>query len=401
MARPAVHETTEILYDALGDGLTQDDESTDWQLLKFLDSGAGVIASIHDLVRDTEDGPGWSGLFDVDRTPHAFLEFLAQFIGVTFPEGLTDAEKRAYIEAHPRFDRGTLQALKDAIAAELIGTKRAMISERAGSPYRLDILTHPIDTVEVLAFDSFDRANSAVSLGSPDKGAAWSALSGTWGISSNRAYMPAANSSNQRAAVIDVGAEDFEIECEVFLSSTRAYIGLAFKHASATSFLATRISCDSANNTITLREITAATTGTLLVTGPKADFILGASYMLRVRVEGDRVRVWVDDVLQIDYTMTASQSAAFASSTSAGLFTRKDATTGNDDGTSRWENFTVSDLSGSVEDAILSQKPGGIALTYGASIIPTIQSSGEADPFASIDSWSGNIDDIDPAWVTL
>lgn len=38
--------------------------------------------------------------------------------------------------------------------------------------------------------DTFTRADSAVTLGSAEVGGAWTALDGTWGISSNQAYTP-------------------------------------------------------------------------------------------------------------------------------------------------------------------------------------------------------------------
>lgn len=115
-------------------------------LLKYLDAGTQTLGKVDDIVRDSEDGSGWTGVLDVDRVGHDQLPFQAQFAGVQFPDGLTDAEKRDYIEAHPRFDRGKLSKLKEAIEATLSGTKRAMVNERAGSAWRLDILTHPDDT---------------------------------------------------------------------------------------------------------------------------------------------------------------------------------------------------------------------------------------------------------------
>lgn len=41
--------------------------------------------------------------------------------------------------------------------------------------------------------DSFNRANSSSTLGSADTGELWTAHAGTWGISSNRAYVAAAS----------------------------------------------------------------------------------------------------------------------------------------------------------------------------------------------------------------
>jgi hypothetical protein len=149
--RPVVHETTEILYDSLGSGLTHDDELTDWHLLRFLDAVGHLLGAIDDIIRDSEDGVGWSEVFDPDRVQPQHLAFLAQFAGVEFPGGIVDQEKRDYLKATPGFGRGTLLALKGAIATSLIGTKRVAIAERASSAYVLDILTHPDDTPDAAA----------------------------------------------------------------------------------------------------------------------------------------------------------------------------------------------------------------------------------------------------------
>lgn len=151
MARPTVHDTTEVLYESLGSGLTQDDESTDWQLLRFLDAAGHLLGAIDDLVRDSEDGEGWTQVLDPDRVLPEHLDYLAQFAGVLFPGGLTVQEKRDYLKATPGFGRGTLPALRESIATTLEGTKRVALSERAGSAYTLDILTHPDDTPDAVA----------------------------------------------------------------------------------------------------------------------------------------------------------------------------------------------------------------------------------------------------------
>lgn len=57
----------------------------------------------------------------------------------------------------------------------------------------------------VVVFDSFTRANSAVSLGTADSGQAWSALSGTWGITSNQGYCAVSGGTNENAAVVESG----------------------------------------------------------------------------------------------------------------------------------------------------------------------------------------------------
>lgn len=52
--------------------------------------------------------------------------------------------------------------------------------------------------------DSFNRADNTSSLGTADSGQTWTAQLGTWGISSNQAYVSAANGQN--SAVLDASS---------------------------------------------------------------------------------------------------------------------------------------------------------------------------------------------------
>lgn len=59
--------------------------------------------------------------------------------------------------------------------------------------------------------DDFNRSDNASSLGGPsDGGSAWSALAGTWGIQTNRAY--SSSGGSQEAAVLESGESDGEVE---------------------------------------------------------------------------------------------------------------------------------------------------------------------------------------------
>jgi hypothetical protein len=55
----------------------------------------------------------------------------------------------------------------------------------------------------VVVNDTFDRANSAVSLGTADTGQAWTAHVGTWGISSNQGYLATTGGGSRDVAALD------------------------------------------------------------------------------------------------------------------------------------------------------------------------------------------------------
>jgi hypothetical protein len=62
--------------------------------------------------------------------------------------------------------------------------------------------------------DTFNRADSTSSLGTPsDGGSAWSVLNGTWGISSNRGYCHGAEA--QAVAVLESSAANVEVQVTI------------------------------------------------------------------------------------------------------------------------------------------------------------------------------------------
>lgn len=76
--------------------------------------------------------------------------------------------------------------------------------------------------------DSFDRANNAASMGSPDVGAAWSTLSGTAGINTNQAYFSATDGASKSAAVVDAGMSDVYLEVTFAALATQTRLAFRF-----------------------------------------------------------------------------------------------------------------------------------------------------------------------------
>lgn len=93
----------------------------------------------------------------------------------------------------------------------------------------------PIPAVQVLAADSFNRANSTSSLGSADSGQAW-VIHGSgvaWGISSNRAYLATPASALNAAAVIDHGTADVLIQVKLSTIDVNGGPGLCLRATDA------------------------------------------------------------------------------------------------------------------------------------------------------------------------
>lgn len=114
-------------------------ESGGWPLLTFCEAVAGRLQPLETLIRDTEDGPGWSIVLDVDRAPAEWLPWLGQFVGVSVPSSLTEEQQRTLIRTLPGTIRGTARAIEAAATRYLTGERRVYLVERHGSAYRLTV----------------------------------------------------------------------------------------------------------------------------------------------------------------------------------------------------------------------------------------------------------------------
>lgn len=155
--QPAVHSTSKRLWEALGRAFTDPDaqEGTrhQWHLLRYVDVVGDQLGDVDDLVRDSDAGPGWSALLDIDRVPLVHLAFLAQFVGVRNPAG-TEAAQRAWVKARPGWSRGRVLTIVAAAQATLTGTKRVDVYERDGSAYRLRVRTYNAQTPDPAATEA-------------------------------------------------------------------------------------------------------------------------------------------------------------------------------------------------------------------------------------------------------
>lgn len=143
--RPTLEPFAESLYAALEPiAVATDSERSQWSLAHFCGAIGAMFQPIDTLARDSEDGPGWSAVMDLDRTP--WLPWLAQFVGVTVVPETTDAEQRERILGTAGFKRGTVASMRAAAALHLTGTKTVLFRERDGSAYRLEVVTYTDET---------------------------------------------------------------------------------------------------------------------------------------------------------------------------------------------------------------------------------------------------------------
>lgn len=155
--RPDLGSAAEELYLALAPfteridpnnpGQTITDEDLDWPLLIYFGTLMKRWQQVEDLSRDSDDGPGWSALVDLDRIPDEGLPYIAQFKGKTILQGMSPAEARARIEGTDGFDRGTPEAIRVATQRNMTGTKTVIIVERySGDPFQYQIIVSEAET---------------------------------------------------------------------------------------------------------------------------------------------------------------------------------------------------------------------------------------------------------------
>lgn len=145
MPAPIVGTAAQELWDSLGPWAEEDVDV--WDLLKFCQALGMGLDDILEIVRDTDDGPGWSIVMDVDRAPESWLSWLAQFVGVRIPDDVTTVSaKRNWIKSVSGFKRGGPLAIVASVQRYLTGTKTVFLTERLGSAYRIAVSTYSSET---------------------------------------------------------------------------------------------------------------------------------------------------------------------------------------------------------------------------------------------------------------
>lgn len=131
MPPPAMGPVAATIYAQLRP-LARDDEQHGWPLAHYIAAKYGPLEDVASWVRDSDDGPGYSMLLDIDRCPVEALPWLAQFKGVVIPDGLTETAQRDWVRSAEGQRRGMTDALVRAGQRHLTGTKSVRVLERVG-----------------------------------------------------------------------------------------------------------------------------------------------------------------------------------------------------------------------------------------------------------------------------
>lgn len=134
---------------------------------------------------------------------------------------------------------------------------------------------YPADSLQEAFTDNFNREDSATSLGSP-----WTARSGVWGITSNKAYLTA--SATRPAATVEAYSSDHEVSA--ILSGSNNSQGLTVRYLDDNNFYYLRLATNFGNVTLWKR-VDGVDTNLTGFLGPSIDV------RATLKAEGDVVTV--------------------------------------------------------------------------------------------------------------
>jgi hypothetical protein len=186
--------------------------------------------------------------------------------------------------------------------------------------------------------DTFTRADSAITLGSAETGQAWSALAGTWGISSNKAYL--VTDTGQAVAVLDAGVADYTYTIDLTTSPTASRVdcGIVFRATDNNNYLLLALNKIVGANTIKLWKNSGGAFGALQTVDP-AELAENTLYAVRAVLNGNSIVIQLNGVEKINYTLAGADATAFGTPTKLGIRVNYGAL--SDDKGSRFDNVLV------------------------------------------------------------
>lgn len=110
--------------------IAQEDESTNYQMLWFMDALVRPLALLESFVRFQNDRSGWANTMDPTTIPEEGLSWLGQFPGVEIDPASRVTPRQQVID-HVNWDRGSVPGIEAYITQFLVGLQRVHIIERS------------------------------------------------------------------------------------------------------------------------------------------------------------------------------------------------------------------------------------------------------------------------------
>jgi hypothetical protein len=156
MTMPVVSDAANELYESISPAWTEGDEDNGWAMLWLCEAlAAPALQPLFTYSRDTDEFPGWTSIFDLNRITARQAQYLGQFVGVRVPDGASLDDAKALILDRPASKRERPLALVTAVQALLTGTKRVVLQERdTGSAFHHALFTYSSQTPDPDAVES-------------------------------------------------------------------------------------------------------------------------------------------------------------------------------------------------------------------------------------------------------
>ena len=205
----------------------------------------------------------------------------------------------------------------------------------------------PLPTQGVVARDTFDRPDGPI--GTADVGGGWTEIHDSWSVRDHQARAAKASSSSYGYATLVTGVSDgYLVEADVTLSPTfeRAAPGLLANYADNENYLFTKVEVTEAHpdGFIAVGDQLQGVVRSTLCQKSHLGLKNGGTYHLSLRRAGEDVQGTVEtadgtELGTCAITLDAEQLSAYGEATAFGL--RIKIVGDEDDGRSRWDDFTV------------------------------------------------------------
>jgi hypothetical protein len=189
--------------------------------------------------------------------------------------------------------------------------------------------------VNTIVSDTYTRADSALTLGNAETGQAYTAVAGTWGVSSGKAY--SASDTNVDVAVIESGLADCTVSVvmngDVNTGANNFSIPqLLLRYADANNFLI----LNGVDNVVGLSKIDGGV-GSSLVSSGATTTTDNMDYSYRTVLSGNSITVYKDGTSVLTHTL-AGGDTKYAAYTQHGFRLRKSGTPSYN---ARWDSFVI------------------------------------------------------------
>ena len=140
MVAPVLTPTAEVVYAWLGQALTGPDAEHGHALAWVVQATTRPLEEVEQVARGRDGRVGWQIALDPDNAPAELLPWLAQWVGESFPDTLSETDRRARILSPSGWFRGTPRNIRRQIREQLTGSKVVDLTERyTGDPFLVEV----------------------------------------------------------------------------------------------------------------------------------------------------------------------------------------------------------------------------------------------------------------------